>query len=52
VLQRVRDAGHDLQTTLIECLGTGAAVTDRTIDVHVAALRKKLGSACHWLRTI
>mgnify|MGYP005837518501 CR=1 FL=1 len=29
-------------------IGTGAAVTDRTIDVHITALRKKLGppSAC------
>lgn len=33
-------------------LGPGVAVTDRTIDVHVAALRKKLESACHWLHTI
>jgi DNA-binding response OmpR family regulator len=33
-------------------LGTGAAVTDRTIDVHVAALRKKLDSAGAWIQTI
>jgi DNA-binding response OmpR family regulator len=33
-------------------LGTGAAVTDRTIDVHVAALRKKLESAGAWIQTI
>lgn len=38
---------------LIEsALGTGFAVTDRTIDVHVTALRKKLGKAARWLQTI
>ena len=33
-------------------LGAGAAVTDRTIDVHVAALRRKLVAAGHWIHTI
>jgi len=33
-------------------LGTGTAVTDRTIDVHIAALRKKLGRAAGWVHTI
>jgi two-component system phosphate regulon response regulator PhoB len=33
-------------------LGTGVAVTDRTIDVHITALRKKLGSAAGWVQTI
>ncbi len=33
-------------------LGHGVAVTDRTIDVHVAALRKKLGMASGWVTTI
>ncbi|MBI5864476.1 MAG: response regulator transcription factor [Planctomycetes bacterium] len=33
-------------------LGAGAAVTDRTIDVHVAALRKKLGQFHDWLHTV
>jgi DNA-binding response OmpR family regulator len=33
-------------------LGAGAAVTDRTIDVHIAALRKKLASAANWIHTI
>jgi two-component system phosphate regulon response regulator PhoB len=33
-------------------LGTGVAVTDRTIDVHVAALRKKLDDAANWIQTI
>jgi len=33
-------------------LGTGAAVTDRTIDVHITSLRKKLGPAAGWIQTI
>lgn len=33
-------------------LGFGVAVTHRTIDVHVAALRKKLGSGAMWIHTI
>ena len=33
-------------------LGTSAAVTDRTIDVHVAALRKKIGHAATLIQTI
>ncbi len=38
---------------LIEnAMGTGVAVTDRTIDVHVTALRKKLGKAGQWIKTI
>ena len=38
---------------LIEAvLGTGVAVTDRTIDVHITALRKKLRQASGWIHTI
>lgn len=33
-------------------LGTGVAVTDRTIDVHITALRKKLGDGGAWIQTI
>lgn len=33
-------------------LGSGVAVTNRTIDVHVAALRKKLGAAAGWIQTV
>lgn len=33
-------------------LGTGTAVTDRTIDVHITSLRKKLGQAAGWIQTI
>ncbi len=38
---------------LIEAaLGTGVAVTDRTIDVHITVLRKKLGDAAGWIQTV
>lgn len=33
-------------------LGTGVAVTDRTIDVHITAVRKKLLHAGAWIQTI
>jgi two-component system phosphate regulon response regulator PhoB len=33
-------------------LGPGVAVTDRTIDVHIAALRKKIGIAAKWIQTV
>ncbi|HOB76603.1 MAG TPA: response regulator transcription factor [Phycisphaerae bacterium] len=33
-------------------LGTGVAVTDRTIDVHITAVRKKLLQAGGWIQTI
>jgi DNA-binding response OmpR family regulator len=33
-------------------LGHDVAVTDRTIDVHIAALRKKLGSAAACIQTV
>jgi len=42
------------RTQLIDSvLGTAVAVTDRTIDVHIAGLRKKLGeTAAAWVQTI
>jgi DNA-binding response OmpR family regulator len=33
-------------------MGEGVAVTDRTIDVHVTSLRKKLGKAARWIQTV
>jgi two-component system, OmpR family, alkaline phosphatase synthesis response regulator PhoP len=33
-------------------LGSNVAVLDRTIDVHVMALRKKLGESANWIKTI
>lgn len=41
------------RSQLIEAgLGPHVAVTDRTIDVHVAALRKKLGAAARCIQTV
>ena len=37
---------------LNQAFGENVIVTDRTIDVHVTALRKKLGSAAKWLQTV
>lgn len=33
-------------------MGEDVAVTDRTIDVHVAALRRKVGEGAGWIQTI
>ena len=33
-------------------LGTDVAVVDRTIDVHIAALRRKLGPGAAWVQTV
>jgi two-component system phosphate regulon response regulator PhoB len=35
-----------------QALGVNAVVTDRTIDVHMAALRRKLGKARSLIRTV
>jgi len=35
-----------------QALGINVAVVDRTIDVHIAALRKKLGHAASWVQTV
>lgn len=41
------------RTQLIDAaLGENVAVTDRTIDVHITGLRKKLGGAAEWVQTI
>jgi two-component system phosphate regulon response regulator PhoB len=34
------------------CMGPNAIVTDRTIDVHLTSLRKKLGPARTWVETV
>jgi DNA-binding response OmpR family regulator len=33
-------------------LGPSVAVTDRTIDVHITGVRKKLGHSAGWIQTI
>jgi two-component system phosphate regulon response regulator PhoB len=41
------------RTQLVErVMGTEVAVTDRTIDVHITALRRKLKDAAAWIQTI
>lgn len=45
---RVLDRGQLIDAVL----GDGVAVTNRTIDVHIAALRKKLGAAAGWIQTV
>jgi two-component system phosphate regulon response regulator PhoB len=45
---RVLDRDQLIDTVL----GSGVAVTNRTIDVHVAALRKKFGLAAGWIQTV
>jgi DNA-binding response OmpR family regulator len=45
---RVLSRGQLIDTVM----GTGVAVTDRTIDVHMASVRKKLGEAAQWIQTV
>lgn len=45
---RVMERDHLIDTVL----GPSVAVTNRAIDVHIAALRKKMQSAAGWIRTI
>jgi two-component system phosphate regulon response regulator PhoB len=34
------------------CIGPDAVVSDRTVDVHMTSLRKKLGEARRWVETV
>ena len=55
LLQALMAAGGRLlnrQQLIDTALGQDVAVVDRTIDVHVAALRKKLGDASGWIQTV
>ncbi|MCG3127117.1 MAG: Sensory transduction protein regX3 [Phycisphaerae bacterium] len=51
-LMNARGRVLDRERLIDAVLGTDVAVTNRTIDVHIAALRKKLGGAASWLRTV
>jgi two-component system, OmpR family, phosphate regulon response regulator PhoB len=42
----------DRDRLITAVLGPTVAVTDRTIDVHIAAIRKKLGGAASWVQTV
>ena len=55
LLRAIMSSGGRLRSReqLIDAaLGTDVAVVDRTIDVHIAALRKKLGPAATWVQTV
>jgi DNA-binding response OmpR family regulator len=55
MLEALMEAGERVLTReqlINKVLGPNAAVTDRTIDVHIAALRKKIGDASAWIQTI
>jgi two-component system phosphate regulon response regulator PhoB len=45
---RVMDRSRLIEATL----GPVTVVTDRTIDVHITALRRKLGEAAAWIQTV
>ncbi|MBN1511183.1 MAG: response regulator [Phycisphaerae bacterium] len=45
---RVRNRDQLIDTAF----GVGVAITDRTVDVHVTALRKKLGACAGWIQTV
>jgi two-component system alkaline phosphatase synthesis response regulator PhoP len=36
----------------VQCIGDDAVVIDRNIDVHLGAVRKKLGSLKHYIETV
>jgi DNA-binding response OmpR family regulator len=39
-------------TLMSKAMGPGVMVTERTIDVHITAIRKKLGASAHLVRTV
>ncbi|MCA9270367.1 MAG: winged helix-turn-helix transcriptional regulator, partial [Planctomycetales bacterium] len=58
VLMAARGRVLDRSQIIDKVLGAGAVVTDRTIDVHITALRKKVsqstggGDAAGWIQTV
>lgn len=52
VLMRARGQVLDRGQIIDRVLGSSAVVTDRTIDVHITVLRKKLQSAASWIQTV
>lgn len=58
VLMAARGRVLDRSQIIDKVLGSGAVVTDRTIDVHITALRKKVGQskggaeAAGWIQTV
>jgi len=52
VLMSARGRVLDRAQLVERVMGSDVAVTDRTIDVHITALRKKLKSGAAWIQTI
>jgi two-component system phosphate regulon response regulator PhoB len=52
VLMQARGRVLDRSQLIGSALGEDVVVTDRTIDVHITAIRKKLGSVAAWVQTI
>ncbi len=51
-LMAARGRVLDRARLIAAVLGQGVAVTDRTIDVHITALRRKLGPGAAWVQTV
>jgi two-component system phosphate regulon response regulator PhoB len=51
-LMAARGRVLDRDQMLDAVVGSGVSVTNRTIDVHIAAVRRKLGPAAGWIQTI
>jgi two-component system phosphate regulon response regulator PhoB len=52
VLMNARGRVLSREQLIDEALGRGAPVTNRAMDVHIAALRKKLGPAADFIHTV
>ncbi|MCK6485216.1 MAG: response regulator transcription factor [Phycisphaerae bacterium] len=51
-LMNARGRVLEREQLIDSALGVGVAVTYRTIDVHITALRRKLGAAAAWIHTV
>ncbi len=51
-LMAARGRVLDRERLIDAVLGYGVGVTHRTMDVHIASLRKKLGGAAGWIQTV
>ena len=51
-LMKARGRVLNRSQLLDEVSGAMAAVTDRTIDVHITALRRKIGESATWIQTV
>jgi DNA-binding response OmpR family regulator len=51
-LMRARGQVLNRQQLISRVFGEHTALTDRTIDVHITALRRKIGAASTWVQTV